>query len=322
MVLVVLENEAGRLRKSALELLAAGRELAAAKGTGLAAVALGPGAAQAAAAAGGLVDRALAVEDEALATYATLPYTRALAAAQAQTGAELVLLAATAFGRDLAPRLAARLGAGFAADVTSVRVEEGRLVFVRPVYAGKALAEVVVTTPLAVATIRPNTFPRAELGAAGAVESLTVAFPPEEREAAFVTTVEAAGAGRVELTEADVVVAGGRGLKAPENFRLVEELADALGGAVGASRAVVDAGWRPHHEQVGQTGKVVAPALYVAVGISGAVQHLAGMSAAKVIVAVNRDPEAPIFKVADYGIVGDALEVLPLLTDAVRRLRG
>jgi electron transfer flavoprotein alpha subunit len=188
-------------------------------------------------------------------------------------------------------------------------------------YAGKALADVRVTTPVQVLTLRPNVFTSgASSGALAPVTSQAVSFADADASAR-VTDVQT-GSGKLDVAEADIVVSGGRGLKAPENFAMIEELAAALHGAVGASRAVVDAGWRPHSEQVGQTGKTVSPSLYVAVAVSGAIQHLAGMSSSKYIVAINKDKDAPIFQVADYGIVGDAFEVVPALTAEIKKLTG
>ena len=317
MILVVLEG-GKTLKNMSLELIAAARTL----GGPVTALAIGPDArALAAEATGAGADSALFVTAPEVAAYAPRAYARAVAAGAEKAGATVILLGATSTGRDLAPRLSARLGAGLASDVVEIHLDDGHLVARRPVYAGKAFLTVRVDTSLAVATIRPNAFPRAGRGPAGSAEECAVAFEQADTDGA-ITSIEMGEAGKVELTEADIVVSGGRGLKGPENFHLVEELAAALGGAVGASRAVVDAGWRPHPEQVGQTGKTVSPTLYIACGISGAVQHMAGMSSSKIIVAINKDPDAPIFSVADYGVVGDALEVIPPLVKEVVALRG
>jgi electron transfer flavoprotein alpha subunit len=211
-----------------------------------------------------------------------------------------------------------------AADVTDVSAEGGAVVVRRPVYAGKAFARLRIEASPAVVSLRPNAFPAGEHAAAGAVEALDVDVDASSW-GARVVSFEAASAGALDVSEASVVVSGGRGMKGPEHWGLLEDLRDALGSdvtALGASRAVVDAGWRPHGEQVGQTGKTVAPKLYIAVGISGAIQHLAGMRTSGTIVAVNKDPDAPIFGVADYGVVGDLFEVLPRLTSAVREMRS
>jgi electron transfer flavoprotein alpha subunit len=229
--------------------------------------------------------------------------------------------AVTSRHRELMARLAARVGAGLAADCVAFGLADGQLTATRPVYAGKLLARVRWKAAPWIATLRPNVFKAAEggTGAAPAVERLTVAeAAPATR---FVERREEAQTGLPELTEADIVVSGGRGLKGPENFALLEELAGVLGAAVGASRAAVDAGWKPHRFQVGQTGRTISPKLYIGCGISGAIQHLAGMRTSKVICAVNKDPEAPIFKIADFGVVGDLFEVVPLLTEEFRKLK-
>jgi len=233
-----------------------------------------------------------------------------------------VVFVATATGRDLAPRVAAKLGVGVAADITELSVEGGTIVATRPVYAGKALQKVRVLGKPAVISVRPNVFtpPPGAQASQLKPESLSVASPGR----VVVREIKAAPAGTLDVAEAQVIISGGRGLKEPANFKVLEELARAFGGraAVGASRAVVDAGWRAHADQVGQTGKTVSPSLYIAVGISGAIQHLAGMRTSKVIVAINKDRDAPIFKVADYGVVGDLFEIVPRLTEEIRKLHG
>jgi electron transfer flavoprotein alpha subunit len=232
------------------------------------------------------------------------------------TGATVVLLSATAAGKDIAPRVSVQLEAGLLPDCVEFNVVDSSVQAVRPVYAGKARATVRATTPITVVTLRPNVFTARESGAASvSVTTASLPVDPSTRVSTITSVVK--NEGTLDVAEADIIVSGGRGLKGPEHFHLVESLASALGGAVGASRAVVDAGWRPHREQVGQTGKTVAPTMYVACGISGAVQHLAGMSTSKVIVAVNKDKDAPIFSVADYGIIGDVFDVLPKLTDMI-----
>jgi electron transfer flavoprotein alpha subunit len=218
----------------------------------------------------------------------------------------------------VAPRAAARLGAGYASDVTGLSMVAGKLQAVRPVYAGKAFATTTFASAVQVATTRPNVFAVAEKIGAGATETLAA---PTGDFKAVVKEILAKAGGKVDLAEANVIVSGGRGMKDGANFKILEELADAIGGVVGASRAAVDAGWGlPHSMQVGQTGKVVSPTLYIACGISGAIQHIAGMSGSKFIVAINKDPEAPIFKLADYGIVGDLFEVVPELTKAAKAM--
>ena len=263
-------------------------------------------------------DRVLVLDDPRLAAYSPDGWGDALARLAAEHAPAIILGSTTARGRDLTPRIAAGLGVGVASDCVEVRLDGGRLVAIRPIYAGKALARVRVHTDPQIATIRPNSYPPCEQPAAGEVVSAALG---DYHAQATVTGVEAVESTRPDVAEADIIVSGGRGIGGPEHFHLIEALADELGAAVGASRAVVDAGWRPHGDQVGQTGKTVSPSLYVACGISGAVQHLAGMKTSKYIVAINKDAEAPIFSVADYGVVGDIFEVIPALTEAVRAFK-
>jgi electron transfer flavoprotein alpha subunit len=233
---------------------------------------------------------------------------------------QLIHLAATPWGRELGARLAARLGAAYASDATDMRPAQGGLEVERTMYAGKIRATTRIPFP-AVVTVRPGAFPLPADAAAPSAEPIP-ADASAEKLAFQRVEPTAAASGRVPLAEARVIVSGGRGLRGPENWKMVEALADALGAALGASRAVTDAGWRPNEEQVGQTGKTVSPDLYIALGISGAIQHLAGMTSSKVIVAVNKDPEADIFKVADYGVVADLFEFLPAFTDEVKKAKA
>jgi electron transfer flavoprotein alpha subunit len=319
-ILVFIEQRDGRVRTVSHEALGEATRLAAAglagPVVGFAAAASDPGLAALGAAGAGEV---LFAQHEAFATYDPAGYMAAALAAIERVKPAVVLFPASATGRDLAPRVAARLDVGLAADCTALAVEDGRLVATRPVFAGKALQTVAFTKSPALASLRPKLFAPVAGSGAAPVTPLPVAFDANGARAR-VTGFAQSGAGKVDLTEAEVIVSGGRGLKAPENFAMIEDLAAVLGASVGASRAVVDAGWRPHGDQVGQTGKTVAPKLYIAVGISGAIQHLAGMTSSRCIVAINKDPEAPIFKVADYGLVGDAFEVVPALTKAVQKL--
>jgi electron transfer flavoprotein alpha subunit len=319
-VLAVLEQRDGGLRKVSHEIVTGARRLADALGGEVHALVLGAGAVSGAGDAARYgADKVITATNSAFAHYAPEGFARAVAERATAGGYGAVVLAASAQGKDLAPRVAAKLGVPLAADVTDLAVDGGSVVVTRPVYAGKALLKVKVTGGTAVVSLRPNVFTPVERPKAGAAESVAVAG---DGGRVVVKGIKAAGGGALDVAEAPIVVSGGRGLKEPANFRLLEELAQAFGGkaAVGASRAVVDAGWRPHGDQVGQTGKTVSPSLYIAVGISGAIQHLAGMRTAKVIVAINKDKDAPIFKVADYGIVGDLFEIVPKLTEEVRRL--
>jgi electron transfer flavoprotein alpha subunit len=265
--------------------------------------------------AGQGADRVLILESPAARAFSSDGWGKAIAAAARQRNPDVILGPATFRGRDLAARVAAALGVGVAQDATDISTDGDRLVATRPIFAGKAIAKVRIDSSPQIATLRPNALPAFEGTTSGTVEKIPL---DDYAGAASVTATETTQSERPDVAEADVIVSGGRGMGGPEHFALVEALADELGAAVGASRAVVDAGWRPHSEQVGQTGKTVSPSLYIACGISGAVQHLAGMKTSKYIVAINKDPEAPIFQVADYGIVGDVFDVLPALTEALR----
>ena len=318
MILAFCELKDGQLRKPSAEALSEGRRLSDASGQPLGALFVGVNCAGASEAARYGADLILTAEAPTLASYSSDAYASVIAEAVKAKGATVLLAAATAVGKDVIPRTAARLGAGYASDVTGLAMVEGKLQAVRPVYAGKAFATTTFATPIQVATTRPNVFAAAEKAGAGKVEALPV---PAGDFKSMVKEILAKASGKVDLSEANIIVSGGRGMKDGSNFKLLEELADALGGVVGASRAAVDAGWGlPHSMQVGQTGKVVSPTLYIACGISGAIQHIAGMSGSKFIVAINKDPEAPIFKLASYGIVGDLFEVVPELTKAAKAL--
>lgn len=319
-VLAVAEVRDGVLQSVSREVVAVARRLADALGGGVdVATAGGRGAGQAAGALGRQgADRVLAIDG------AEQVDGRAAALAEVVRAGDYgaVVFAATGPGRDLAPRVAARLAVPLLSDVVAAEVDGGRIVVTRPVFAGKALARVRALDNPALVSIRPNVFPVSDAPRAAEVVSVAPAGSGS-RGGYRVVGFEASAGAALDVSEAAIIVSGGRGLKGPENWHLLADLRDALGetAALGASRAVVDAGWRPHAEQVGQTGKTVTPKLYVAVAISGAIQHLAGMRTSGVIVAVNRDAEAPIFGVADYGIVGDAFEIVPELAAAVRRLR-
>jgi electron transfer flavoprotein alpha subunit len=320
-IITFAEHRDGALRRASLEAVSEARRLAGGLGATVQSIVIGSGVASLAAELASYgADRVHVFDDPALGSYATEVFARALAQVVSQEKPKAVLIPFTAMGKDLAPRVAARVGAGLVSDCVSLAVQDGRLQARRPMYAGKAYATVAWEGEPQMATLRPNVFPLGTPDKAHAFETVT-AVADTSTCRARVTAQTAAAGGKVELTEAQIIVSGGRGLKGPENFHLVESLAAAFGAAVGASRAVVDAGWVDHQYQVGQTGKTVSPGLYVAAGISGAIQHLAGMSSSKVIVAINKDPDAPIFKVASYGVVGDVFELLPKLTAAVTEFR-
>jgi electron transfer flavoprotein alpha subunit len=317
-VLVVLEHAAGGLRKAARCALGAGQQLAARTGGKLHAVVLGVGVAPVAAEAARLGAVVHVVDGEPVAHYLAERHAPTVAGLAREVGAAWVVAAATAQGKDLLPRVASRLGAGAATDVLGFGGEGRAVTLRRPMWAGNVIAEVEIVTPVKALTIRPTEFTPAVEAPGGEVVPGKIVDDPAAAKVRFVS-FQPVKSERPELTEARVVVAGGRGTKG--KFEPIEALADALGGAVGASRAAVDAGWVPNDWQVGQTGKVVAPDLYVAAGISGAIQHLAGMKGSKVIVAVNKDAEAPVFQVADYGLVGDLFKVLPALLAKVKASR-
>ena len=321
-VLAVVEQKDGALRGVSREVVTAAADLALALTGDVHAIVLGlPGMAGA---VGDLArfgaTRVRVGEHEELGRYVPELHTGVIAGAVREHGYGAVLFAATAQGKDLAPRVAALLDLPLATEATALAVEDGAPVVVRPVYAGKAFARVRSSVTPLLASIRPNTFHPRERPVEGVVES----FSPTVGEAHTRFREFRAAGGSVDVGEATVVVSGGRGMRDPAQWAVLDDLRDAIGPgcALGASRAVVDAGWRPHGEQVGQTGKTVSPTLYFAIGISGAVQHLAGMRTSGTIVAVNKDPEAPIFKVADYGIVGDLFEVVPRLAEGIRAMRS
>ncbi|MEX1024008.1 MAG: electron transfer flavoprotein subunit alpha/FixB family protein [Planctomycetota bacterium] len=308
-ILVLVEHQNGVAKRASLEALGAANAL----GGTTVAVLFGAGAADAAKTLGAA--RALTVDLDAWSPDRAAATIAEAIAAHSATG---FLAASTSTGRDVAPRVAALCDVPLYSDCTALAAGANGVEITRPWLAGKLIAKLAPSSAIVVATLRRNCFALAEEGAPE-VESLAPVGEPK----ATLTNVEAKAGGKLDVAEAAVVVSGGRGMKEPEHFHLIEELAAAFGNAaVGASRAVVDAGWRPHAEQVGQTGKTVSPQLYIAVGISGAIQHLAGMKTSATIVAINKDADAPIFKLADFGIVGDAFEILPALTEAVKAARA
>jgi electron transfer flavoprotein alpha subunit len=321
-VLAFVEQREGTIKKAALEAVSTAARLKKDLGGQAVAVVIGAGIRDAAAtlAAYG-ADRILAFDHDHLRRYSADGYGRALLQAIKSVEPAAVLIPATILGRDLGAYVAAELGAGLASDCTAIDAAGGQIRATRPVYAGKALSKTIIESRPALIGMRPNVF-AAEVtspDAKGEVESVPLQFSPDAIRA-IVKDIVAPQHEALDVSEAQIVVTGGRGVGGPEGFKPLEELAKVLGAAVGASRAVVDAGWRDHGSQVGQTGKTVSPTLYIACGISGAIQHLAGMRTSKVIVAINKDPEAPIFKVANYGIVGDLFEVVPALTAAFKKL--
>jgi len=317
-VLVVAEQSHGHLKKSSLAALGAARQLAARTGGKVTALVMGKGAATPAEELAAFGVEVKLADAAVLEHYLAEAYAPVVAEAARGAGAAWVVAAATAQGKDLLPRAAARLGAAMASDVVGLAGEGGAVLLRRPMWAGNVVAEVELTTPVKAFTIRPTEFAPAAKGGGGSVSPMAVSVDAAALKTRFVEFQELKSE-RPELTEARVVVAGGRGTKG--DFKEIEALADLLGAAVGASRAAVDAGWVPNDWQVGQTGKVVAPELYVAVGISGAIQHLAGMKGSRVIVAINKDAEAPVFQIADYGLVADLFKALPELREKIKASR-
>jgi electron transfer flavoprotein alpha subunit len=320
---IITEQRGGSLRKISFELVSEGRRLADQSGQSLSAVVIGHQIGEEAkklAAYG--ADTIYVADAPELAAYTPEAYTAVLGELFKANQPDIVLGGASQQGKELAARLAARLETGLAMDCVALRLEDGLLIAKRPLYAGKVYAEVVCETARPqMATGRPNVFAIMEPDASRTAE--IVAVPVSLKPADLRTTLVeelADQSGKVDLTEATCIVSGGRGMKGAEQFVILEKLAAVIGASVGASRSAVDAGWRPHSDQVGQTGKVVNPNLYIACGISGAIQHLAGMGSSKVIVAVNKDPEAPIFQKADYGIVGDLFEVVPILEEEFKKI--
>ena len=324
-VLVIAEARAGELRKVALEAVTAARALAAQSGGGEvhALLAGAPGiSGKADALAQHGADKVLLLEHDGFALYNPEALTATIAGLLQGGTYGYALFSATSHGRDLSPRVAARLGVGLAADLTGFAVEQGAVVGQHPMNNGKVVATLALTGTPAIVSVRPAAFQPAVEARALATEAVSSAVDPSASRVKVVE-LKQGNTDKLDLGDAPVIVAGGRGLKAAEHFRLCDELAEAFGNAaVGATRAVTDDGWRPHSDQIGQTGRNVSPDLYIAVGISGAIQHLAGMRTSRTIVAINKDKDAPIFKIADYGIVGDAFEVMPALTAAVKAARA
>jgi electron transfer flavoprotein alpha subunit len=322
-VFAFAESRGGELRRAALEAVTAARGVADATGGQVhAMLAGGPGiGAQAAKLAACGADVVILLESAGFANYNPEALAATVAARLASGGYRAAFFISSAQGRDLAPRVAAKCKLPLAVDVTAFNVGADATTVKHPGYTGKVIQSFTLRASTAILSLRPGAVLPKDNAKAGAVETLAPAIDPASARVVVTSTVQSAGA-KLDLGEAPVIISGGRGLKEAANFKLVEDLAAAFGNAaVGATRAVTDEGWRPHSDQIGQTGRLVSPQLYIACGISGAIQHLAGMRTSKTIVAINRDKEAPIFKIADYGIVGDVLEILPVLTAAVKEAK-
>lgn len=321
-------DAAGRAKSVGLELLAPGRRLAEKQGGALVAVVIGHNAdAAVTSAAEHGADQVILVDGPAFAHYTTDAYTKAVCTLVEKYGPTTMLIGATNNGRDLGPRVSCRLQTGLTADCTALDIDEesGNMAWTRPAFGGNLMATILCPDHRPqLGTVRPGVFKKGEPETGRTVPVLReeIAVAPEEIRTELLEVISETASELVDLENAEIIVSGGRGVGGPEGFAPVRELAEVLGATVGASRAAVDAGWIPHAHQVGQTGKTVAPKLYIACGISGAIQHLAGMNGSDVIVAINKDPDAPIFGVADYGLVGDLHVVLPILTQKIRQAKG
>ncbi|TDJ53339.1 MAG: electron transfer flavoprotein subunit alpha/FixB family protein [Ignavibacteria bacterium] len=317
-ILAVLEQRDGVLKRSAFETVSAAFKIASELNLEAEAVVVGNEISNINDIGNYGISKVVHLKNADLANYSSSGYRDAIVNYATEVDADYIMLANTSLGKDLAPRLAVKIGAGCLMDCVKLDTTSGELTATRPVYAGKALVDVKFNSGKKVITIRPNVF-KAQSTDDSSVDVTVKEVSSPNLKTRVVEFKKSEG--KLDVAEADIIVSGGRGMKGAEHFNLIEELADSLGAAVGASRAVVDAGWRPHGEQVGQTGKTVSPSLYVACGISGAIQHLAGMSSSKYIVAINKDKDAPIFNIADYGIAGDVFEILPALTEEIKKVK-
>jgi len=319
-IVVILEQRDGKIKKSSFETLTVAQHLALTLGMTVDAIVIGDRIENASEVFSFCNCQLIHFSHADLQLYSSSAYKKIVVEYASQQECEIVLLSNTSLGKDLAPRVAVGLKAGLVSDCISLEQKENQLLAIRPVYAGKALQEVTLNSEVKVYSLRPNVFKAVQLGTKAIEKNSSVAVLDPDLSSRVKEVIRSEG--KLDVLEADIIVSGGRGVKGPEHFNLIESLAEQLGAAVGASRAVVDAGWRPHEDQVGQTGKTVSPSLYIACGISGAIQHLAGMSSSKYIVAINKDKDAPIFTVADYGIAGDLFEILPVLTEEIKKLKS
>jgi electron transfer flavoprotein alpha subunit len=321
-ILAFAEQREGKFKKTAFEITKAAKNISESLDAELLSLVIGNEVENMAAELGGYgATQVIVVEDPRLKYYSATAFSKIVSEIAQKESVSLILLPASQLGKDLAPRIAVKLDAGLATDCTAVKIEGNEIIATRPIFAGKVLSDVKITSSVKIFTLRPNVFTSGKSsGAKVSVQKVSVDINDSDFKVKGLGTKVSIG--RPDVTEASIIVSGGRGMKSPENFQMLEALAETLGAAVGASRAAVDAGWRPHDEQVGQTGKTVSPNLYIACGISGAIQHLAGMSSSKYIVAINKDKDAPIFQIADYGIVADATEILPALNMEIKTLLG
>jgi electron transfer flavoprotein alpha subunit len=321
-ILVVAEPKDGKLANVTLESITQARALTGAVGGPVSVVIMAQEAGELVAQAARYgAERVYTVQSPELAVFRPGPFIDAAAAAIAAADPAVILCSGSPDGRDVAAGCAARLGLGLLVDITALEAQDGGITATHPCFGGRLLVDKQATTGAVVATVRSNAFDREEAAVEPEVVALPAEFSPSSL-AAKVLDVVCENVGIISLEEASIIVAGGRGVGGTENFALIQDLADSLGAAVAASRAVVDAGWKSHQYQVGQTGKTVSPGLYIACGISGAIQHRAGMQSSDCIVAINKDPDAPIFSYADFGVVGDLLQVVPTLTQEIRKRKG
>jgi electron transfer flavoprotein alpha subunit len=318
-ILAVLEQREGSLKRSAFEVVNKAANLAKELNTIAEAVVVGDAINNLNEISKYGIQKITHLKNSELANYSSSGYTEVISNLAKESDFDILILSNTALGKDLAPHLSIKLDAACVVDCIKISVSGNDIICTRPTYAGKALVDLKLLSNKKVITIRPNVF-KAQVTENSNPPEIVVKDITSANLRSKVTEFKKSE-GKLDVSEADIIVSGGRGMKGPENFHLIEELAETLGAAVGASRAVVDAGWRPHSEQVGQTGKTVSPTLYIACGISGAIQHLAGMSSSKFIVAINKDKDAPIFNVADYGITGDLFEILPALTSEIKKVK-
>ncbi|MFA4924318.1 MAG: electron transfer flavoprotein subunit alpha/FixB family protein [Ignavibacteriaceae bacterium] len=319
-ILAILEQREGKIKKSSFETLAVAQRLASSLEMTVDAIVIGDKIENASDVFSYCNCNLVHFTNADLQLYSSSAYKKTVVEYATQQGCVIVLVSNTSLGKDLAPRIAIGLNAGLVSDCIALNLNGKEIIATRPVYAGKALQEVKLKSEVKMYSLRPNVFKAVQLEKKAEEKISTVAVENPDLSNRVIEIKRSEG--KLDVAEADIIVSGGRGVKGPEHFVLIENLAEQLGAAVGASRAVVDAGWRPHEDQVGQTGKTVSPSLYIACGISGAIQHLAGMSSSKYIVAINKDKDAPIYTVADYGIAGDLFEILPVLTEEIKKLKS
>jgi len=316
-VLVVGEIKDGQLKKISKEVTSTGKKIASALGGQLEVLLIGEGGDKFAPELAGVgADKVISAK---ISDYNPEAYANIIAGVAKEKSSTVIILPHTGQGKDYSPRVAVKLGAGIIADAVELKIDGGNVIARKPIYSGKAFANLKINTPIKVFTVRPNSQEIGNASGSGTVEATSQGAGDVKTK---ITSTELSGGNKIQLTEASIIVSGGRGMKGPENFPLLQELCDTLGAALGASRAAVDAGWISHSHQVGQTGKTVSPNCYIACGISGSIQHMAGMGSSKFIVAINKDGDAPIFKVATFGVVADLFEVVPSLTKEFKKVLG